>query len=53
MTTETYEQRMAREKAKRKREQEIEEAMMIGFMVGNGGRAYRMVAAEAATSGEF
>jgi hypothetical protein len=51
MTNETYEERMAREKAKRKRERELEEAMLIGFMAGNMGSVYTMVAAEAAASG--
>jgi hypothetical protein len=52
MTQETYEQRMAREKAKRKREQEVEEAMLIGFMAGNMGSVYMMEAAVMAGAGE-
>jgi len=42
---ETYEQRMAREKAKRKREQELEEAMILAYMAGNAGNGYAMLAA--------
>jgi hypothetical protein len=45
MTNETYEERMALEKAKRKREAELEEAMLLGFIAGNVGGAYMMEAA--------
>jgi hypothetical protein len=51
--TETYEQKVAKEKARKKRQQENEEAMLIGFMAGKMGGVYRMAAAEAAASGEW
>jgi hypothetical protein len=45
MTNETYEERMVREKAKRKREAELEEAMLLGFMAGRTGDGMAMYAA--------
>jgi hypothetical protein len=47
---ETYEQRMAREKAKRKREQELDEALILGYMAGNLGNGYAMLAAAEMTA---
>jgi hypothetical protein len=39
---ETYEERMAREKAKRKKEAELTEAMLLGYMAGRIGNGYAM-----------
>jgi hypothetical protein len=42
MINETYEERMAHEKANRKREAELEEAMLLAYMAGNVGDVYLM-----------
>jgi hypothetical protein len=52
--SETYEQKQARlerEKAKRKREQELHEAMILGYMAGNVGNGYAMYAAAEMVNG--
>jgi hypothetical protein len=52
---ETWEQkqaRLAKEKAmKRKREQEIDEALLMGYMAGNVGNGYAMYAAAEMVNG--
>jgi hypothetical protein len=44
-TWEEKQARLAREKAKRKREAEIDEALLIGYMAGNVGNGYAILAA--------
>ncbi len=43
-TWEDKQARLAREKAKRKRQNEIDGALLMGYLAGNSGTAYEMYA---------